>query len=77
MNKKCKKCNLKYTSLENYCTKCGIELSEEPNVCSENKSTMCNCRVYAPDDTYCSYCGSLTTYAKEQQERKTQWENGR
>ncbi len=63
INKKCPKCNRKYTELENYCTKCGIELKKEENRCSENKTTMCSHRVYADDDTYCAYCGSLTTYA--------------
>ena len=65
INKKCPKCNRKYSELENYCTKCGIELEREANKCSENRTTMCARREYADDDMYCSYCGSLTTYAQE------------
>ena len=53
INKKCPKCNRKYTELENYCTKCGIELKKEENKCSENKTTMCSHRIYADDESYC------------------------
>ena len=53
INKRCPKCRLRYSEQENYCTKCGIELEKDENRCSENKTT----------------CGSLTTYAKERQER--------
>lgn len=64
MNKICPKCKRGYSELEHYCTKCGMQLEKEPNVCSEKKTAMCEHRVFAEDDTYCSYCGSLTTYAK-------------
>lgn len=63
MKKICPKCRREYTGLENYCTKCGLELEKAPNRCSENKTALCAKRVYADDDIYCAYCGSLTTYA--------------
>ena len=68
MKKRCPKCNKNYTELENYCTKCAIELEKDYNRCSENKTTMCKHRVYADDDIVCAYCGSLTTYAAERQQ---------
>ncbi len=72
MNKKiCPKCHRQYTEIENYCTKCGIALEKLPNICSEKKTDMCIHRVYDKDDIYCAYCGSLTTYAKEQLETQS------
>ncbi len=68
INKKCPKCRLKYSELENYCTKCGIELEKEENRCSANKTRYCRTRIFKDDDIYCSYCGSLTTYALERQQ---------
>lgn len=59
------KCGKQYRGLENYCTKCGIQLEKERNMCSENKTTLCSHSILADDDTYCPYCGALTTYAKE------------
>lgn len=53
--------------MENYCTKCGLELEKAPNRCSVNKITLCEKRIYHDDDIYCAYCGSLTTYAAEKQ----------
>lgn len=63
INKKCPKCREKYSELENYCTKCGTELEKEENKCSANKTKWCSHRIFKDDDIYCSYCGSLTTYA--------------
>lgn len=60
----CPACGRKYEGLEKYCTKCGVALAPAPNVCSEMKTAMCRNRVFAEDDLYCCYCGSLTTYAK-------------
>lgn len=68
MNKICPKCKRKYSELENYCTKCGIELDKEANRCSADKTTLCQHRIFADDDIYCSYCGSLTTYALEREQ---------
>ena len=65
MKRICPKCRREYTELENYCTKCGIELIQEPNRCSANKTAHCARRVYADDDIYCAYCGELTTYGSE------------
>ena len=65
VKKHCKKCYIKYSELENYCTKCGIELENEPNKCSEMKTTRCERREFKDDDVYCSYCGNLTVYAVE------------
>lgn len=71
MKKVCPKCRKEYTELENYCTKCGIELEQvapdapAPNRCSANKTIRCAHRIFADDDIYCCYCGSLTTYAAE------------
>lgn len=45
MKKICPKCKRKYTELENYCTKCGIELEKEPNRCSAN-NTFENLVIY-------------------------------
>lgn len=67
INKICPTCNKRYTELENYCTKCGIELEKDKNRCSEGKTRMCQTRIFEDDDTYCSYCGSLTTFAKMRQ----------
>ena len=63
MKKICPKCRKEYSELENYCSKCGIELEKEPNKCSANKTVMCSHRIFADDDIFCSYCGSPTTYA--------------
>ena len=65
MKKICPKCSRDYSPLENYCTKCGFELEQEPNRCSEMKTSMCRGMVFKDDDLFCSYCGALTTYALE------------
>ena len=67
MKKICPKCRREYTELENYCTKCGFGLEKSLNRCSENKTTLCARCIYADDDIYCAYCGSLTTYALDRQ----------
>jgi predicted amidophosphoribosyltransferase len=67
ISKECPNCHKLYTQLENYCSKCGISLVKNKNRCSEFKTTLCESRVYADDDVFCVYCGSLTTYAKELQ----------
>ncbi len=67
LKKTCPKCHRDYTELENYCTKCGIELQKAPNRCSANKTAHCASRIYADDDIYCAYCGELTVYALERQ----------
>lgn len=69
LKKMCPKCRRKYTELENYCTKCGLELEQAPNRCSGNKTVLCRRRIYADDDIYCAYCGSLTTYAEERNQK--------
>lgn len=68
--KKCPKCNRQYGELHNYCSKCGIELERDNNRCSENKTTLCAHSIFADDDTYCSYCGALTTYALDRQNKR-------
>ena len=40
MNKVCPSCGRKYSELEAYCTKCGLELEKAPNTCSGMKSAM-------------------------------------
>ena len=50
MKKICPKCRKEYSELENYCSKCGIELEKEPNKCSANKTVMCSHRIFADDD---------------------------
>lgn len=67
-NKICPTCQRRYGELENYCTKCGIPLEFDKNRCSENKTRMCEVTTFKDDDIYCSYCGSLTTFAKMKQE---------
>ncbi len=49
MNKSCPKCSRQYTEMENYCTKCGIELKKAPNCCSENRTALCERRIYADE----------------------------
>ena len=73
MKKICPTCKREYSEIENYCTKCGIELVKEPNKCSEKKTALCKNRIYADDDKYCSICGSPTTYAKELLEELKAW----
>lgn len=63
--KRCPKCGKQYKGLENYCTKCGVQLEKDYNRCSGNKSALCSHAKFNDDDMYCAYCGSLTTYAKE------------
>lgn len=63
MRKICPTCRRQYTALENFCTKCGIELVKEPNHCSANKTALCKEREREEDDLYCPYCGAKTTYA--------------
>lgn len=66
IRKVCPKCNRKYEGLEVYCTKCGVKLEKARNCCSEMNTTFCERCVLEDDDMYCPYCGSLSTYAKEQ-----------
>lgn len=73
MKKICPTCRREYSQLENYCTKCGIELVNEPNRCSEMKTSMCKEKVFEEDDRYCSFCGSPTTYWKEALEELKNW----
>lgn len=68
-NKRCPTCGKRYSGLESYCTKCGIPLVKDENRCSEMKTELCRHRVYDDDDIYCCYCGSLTTYAAEKQNK--------
>lgn len=63
MKKICPTCKRVYTGLEKYCTKCGIELVNEPNRCSENKTALCREARLEENDLFCPYCGSKTTYA--------------
>lgn len=65
MNMYCPKCNRHYSELEHYCTKCGRKLEKAPNVCSEMKTVLCQHRIFADDDCFCSYCGAMTTYARD------------
>lgn len=62
MNKICPNCKRTYSKIENYCSKCGIALEEEPNRCSKNKTALCATKIFNDDDRYCSICGSPTTY---------------
>lgn len=73
MKKICPTCKREYTQLENYCTKCGIELKAEPNRCSKMKTALCKEKIFADDDLYCSYCGSPTIYAVELLKEKESW----
>jgi len=70
MYKKCPMCDKRCMDLENYCTKCGVELVKDENRCSEEKTSMCFRREYKDDDIYCAYCGALTTYALDQKQAK-------
>lgn len=73
MQKECPTCHRIYSELENYCTKCGIELVKAPNKCSAMKTALCKDKVYADDDKYCSICGAPTTYWKDALEESKNW----
>lgn len=64
--KECPKCKRKYEGLELYCSKCGVALEKARNCCSEMKTDFCKRRILEDDDMYCPYCGSVSTYAKDQ-----------
>jgi hypothetical protein len=70
MDKECPKCSKRGTVLENYCTKCGIQLEPGKNRRSKNRTASCERRVYAADDLFCAYCGALTTYAAGRQQTR-------
>lgn len=44
-----------------------IQLVKEDNRCSANKTSLCTHKVFDANDVFCSYCGSLTTYALEKE----------
>lgn len=73
MKKICPTCKREYTEIDNYCTRCGIELIKEPNRCSENKTALCATKTFDDEDIYCSICGSPTTYWKEALEEQENW----
>lgn len=73
MKKMCPTCKREYAEINNYCTKCGIELVKEPNRCSAKKMALCKGMIYQDDDVYCSICGSPTTYWKEGLEERNRW----
>ena len=73
MKKICPSCKREYKSIENFCTKCGIELVKEPNKCSEMRTELCKTASFADDDMYCSICGAPTTYWEEEIEERKRW----
>lgn len=46
-----------------------MELEKDKNRCSEQGTQLCKDRVFDPDDTFCAYCGALTTFALERKEK--------
>lgn len=62
MRKTCPKCGREYCGLENYCSKCGIELEKDPNRCTREASALCKGRKLPDEDLFCAWCGSPTTY---------------
>lgn len=73
MKKVCPTCKREYRRVENYCTRCGIELVKEPNKCSEMRTERCKKMTFADEDMYCSACGAPTTYWKEYIEERERW----
>ena len=73
MKKVCPSCGRIFTEIDNFCTKCGIELVKEPNRCSGEKTALCKSKVYHDDDMYCSICGSPTTYWTDAIEEQNSW----
>lgn len=73
MKKICPTCKRQYEKIDNFCTKCGIELTKEPNRCSEMKMALCANKTFADDDLYCSICGSPTTYGRPLLEERASW----
>lgn len=73
MKKVCPTCGREYREIENYCTKCGVELIKESNRCSANKTALCRSRTFEDDDMYCSFCGAPTTYWKKDLEERGKW----
>lgn len=73
MRKICPTCRREYTEIENYCSKCGIALKQEPNCCSGKKTALCRDRICADDDLYCSICGSPTIYGLERLREIKDW----
>ena len=65
----CPNCGKRYKGLERYCSKCGVELENDKNRCSEQRTPLCKDAVFEDDDTFCCYCGALTTFAKERKAR--------
>ena len=64
VKKICPNCQREYLEIDNYCTRCGVELVKERNRCSENRTPLCKGKTFAEDDVYCSICGAPTTYGK-------------
>ena len=73
MKKICPTCKREYRSIENFCTKCGIELVKEQNKCSKMRTKLCRTMTFAPNDMYCSICGAPTTYLEEEIEGRKRW----
>ena len=73
MKKMCPSCGRSYGELDNFCTKCGIELVKEPNRCSKKKTALCATKTFADDDLYCSICGSPTTYWEDEISEREKW----
>ncbi len=65
----CPTCGRAYKGLERYCTKCGVELEKDKNRCSAMGTQLCRNRVFEDDDTFCCYCGALTTFAEARKEK--------
>lgn len=69
----CPTCHRKYSQIDNYCSKCGIKLTKEPNRCSAGKTALCKEKVFEDDDKYCSICGAPTTFFKDLIEELDRW----
>jgi len=67
----CSNCGRFYKGLARYCGKCGVELEKDKNRCSEMRTQLCRDSVLEDDDIFCRYCGALTTFAVEQEEKGT------
>ena len=65
----CPKCGRMYKGLALFCSRCGVELEKDKNRCSEGTTRLCVESALEDDDIYCRYCGALTTFAKERQEK--------
>ena len=55
MRKICPTCGAIRPGIESFCRKCGVELVNEPNRCSAEKTALCRGVKFDDEDRYCPY----------------------